>query len=560
MSNSLPPSESGLPKIGEVLAGKYELERLLGRGGMGAVFAAKHKLLHQRVAIKLVLGNIAQHKEARDRFMNEARAAFAIQSEHIARVLDIGELDTGVPYMVMEYLEGADLSHILEQRGPLPIQEAVDYVMQALDAIAQAHSKGIIHRDLKPANLFIVRAPDGPGNVKVLDFGISKMTNPLAPDSGGMTSTKAMLGSPYYMSPEQLRSSKTVDARTDVWAIGIILHELLTGEVPYKGENLGELFASILEQDAPPVRQRRPDAPPELERILLTCLQRKPDGRYPNVWELAKELVRFGTSRSAAAFERIKQIAPSLPRPTSTAMPAASTQGMPQGFHPPAAPTIQTGNSGIQQAPVPPQATTPFQMQQAQANAPVPVATPPGIPGAGPIPQHTAAGGWGGQTGTGRHSVPVPKKSPIGLIVGGIAAVFVLGIGVTFVAVKATSKPTGSDHPPATSSVATAAPTESASTTPTNVATNTPPPATADLLTPIAEKDAGAAVATNTQPTSKPTGTGKTPPQPTTKPTATQTVAQNPTATTPPQPTGKTPPPQPTATSTGFNPLGDRKP
>jgi serine/threonine-protein kinase len=569
-----PQSESGLPAVGDVIAGKFRIERLLGRGGMGAVFAAHHEFLNQRVALKLVLGSIAQNKEARDRFLNEARAAFGIQSEHIARVLDVGE-DGGRPFMVLEYLEGSDLAHIVEQRGPLPVQEAVDYVMQALDAIGQAHAKGIIHRDLKPANLFIVRGADGQGVVKVLDFGISKMTNPLAPDSGGMTSTKAMLGSPYYMSPEQLRSSRTVDARTDIWALGIILHELLTGEVPYKGDNLGELFANILEQDAPPIGAKRPDVPVELQNIVLRCLQRKADHRYGNVWELAKDLVRFASQRAGAPFERLKQVAPNLPKPAASPSATAAMGPIPnvppQQAIPHATPPGIVGASG----PLPPAGTTPFtQFQQPPPGMAIPAGTPPNMmardmmaPAAPLTPAHpgTTAGGWGGQTGTGSHDAPVAPRSSNGKLIAAIVvpvAVVVVGFIVVFVAVR------GGKHVQGQLSTATA----SVSATGTAVATSTAPPDTATATSATAQPTATVAPldspdgATAGAATTAVAATATVKPSGTTKPTATVAVTATTTPTAPvaatTQPTATQPHPtataKPTPSGTAFDPFAGR--
>jgi serine/threonine-protein kinase len=320
MSQSSPtsqPLDSSLPKPGDLLAGKYRVERVLGQGGMGIVFAANHELLGVRVAVKLLLTDIASSTEAVTRFVNEAKNAARIQSDNVARVMDVGTLDGGRPYMVIEFLEGDDLSKLLEQRGALSVQEAVDYVLQALEGLAQAHSIGIVHRDLKPANLFLVKRQDRTMQVKVLDFGISKATNPLGEGSGAMTSTKALLGSPYYMSPEQLRSSKSVDARADIWSIGIILYELLTGTPPFSGDNFGELFAAILETDAPSLSAKRNDVPPQFEHVVMRCLQRRPENRYSNVGELAAALAPFASQRGQRTAHRILDVMPIGDRPLS---------------------------------------------------------------------------------------------------------------------------------------------------------------------------------------------------------------------------------------------------
>ncbi len=332
----------GLPEPGDLIAGKYRVERLLGKGGMGAVFAAQHELLQQRVAVKLLLTEIAGGQEAVSRFLNEARAAARIQNENVARVMDVGTQENGLPYIVMEYLEGLDLSQVLEPRGPVSVADAADYILQALEAIAQAHVLGIVHRDLKPANLFLARRQDQSVMVKVLDFGISKATNPLSGTSGAMTSTKALLGSPYYMSPEQLRSSKNVDARADIWSIGVILYELITGTLPFVGENLGELFAAILEQDAPSIRVKRPDISPEFDQVVMRCLQRKPENRFANVAEVATALAPFSPSRGAYSLQRIRGTMPlQTASPTSGTSPHASTVG----------PAFSQSGSGVFNAP-----------------------------------------------------------------------------------------------------------------------------------------------------------------------------------------------------------------
>jgi serine/threonine-protein kinase len=313
---ALPAAENNLPKVGDLLVGKYRIESVLGQGGMGIVYAATHELLCQRVAVKLLLTQAAQNPDAAGRFLNEARAAARIQAENVARVSDVGMLDTGIPYMVMEFLDGIDLNDLLAKRGRLPIPDAVDYLLQATEAVAQAHALGIVHRDLKPANLFLARRPDGTSLVKVLDFGISKTTGVLGQSSSN-TSTQSLLGSPYYMSPEQLRSSKNVDRRTDIWSLGVILYELLTGAKPYVGETIGALFAAILEQEPRPLSLLRADAPPALDAVFLRCLRRNPDERWSNTQELAIALAPFCTARGGASIDRIVGIgaasgAPSL--------------------------------------------------------------------------------------------------------------------------------------------------------------------------------------------------------------------------------------------------------
>jgi serine/threonine-protein kinase len=294
---------------GDVLAGKYRVERVLGVGGMGVVVAAHHIQLDEKVALKFLLPHALESREAVGRFLQEARAAVKIKSEHVARVSDVGELESGAPYMVMEYLEGSDLASWLEQRGALPIDQAVEFVLQACVAVADAHALGIVHRDLKPANLFCVRRSDGQLTIKVLDFGISKMKSP---DGGGVdaavTRTSALMGTPLYMSPEQMRSSKDVDARTDIWALGAILYQLMAGSPPFLAESVTDLAIKVANEPPPSVRSFRPDAPPELEAVILKCLEKGRDQRYRNVGQLSVALLPFATKRAKGYVERIAGI------------------------------------------------------------------------------------------------------------------------------------------------------------------------------------------------------------------------------------------------------------
>src|SRR5512133_1366576 len=291
---------------GDILAGKYRVERILGAGGMGVVVAAKHLQLNQRVAIKFLLPHCMGNAEVVGRFMREAQAAVRIKSEHVARVLDVGNLETGAPYMVIEYLDGRDLGSWLAQKGVLPVEQAVDFVLQAMEAIAEAHSLGIIHRDLKPANLYCVRSADAGLRVKVLDFGISKIQDSRSLD---LTRTSTVIGSPFYMSPEQLRSSRDVDQRADIWSLGVILFQLLGGKPPFTAGGLPELVIKITSQPTPLVRTLRPDVPPRLDQIIGRCLEKEREQRYSNVAELAVALAPFGPAWSARnSAERIVRI------------------------------------------------------------------------------------------------------------------------------------------------------------------------------------------------------------------------------------------------------------
>ncbi len=294
---------------GQILLGKYRIERVLGVGGMGVVVAATHVTLEERVAIKFLLPEALKNHEAVARFLREARAAVRIKSEHVARVTDVGTLETGAPYMIMEYLDGGDLGALAKTRGALPFDTAVEYVLQACEALAEAHGMGIVHRDLKPSNLFVVTRADGTPSVKVLDFGISKVTGMAASGADlGMTKTTTIMGSPLYMSPEQMASSKDVDARTDIWALGAILFELLTGRVPFQADTITQLCAMILQQRAEPLRNFRPDAPEGLQMVIQRCLEKDRNLRYANVAELANALAPFAPRRARLSVERVSRV------------------------------------------------------------------------------------------------------------------------------------------------------------------------------------------------------------------------------------------------------------
>ncbi len=332
------PQELAGVREGEVLAGKYCVERILGVGGMGIIVAARHVQLDEKVALKFLRPEALADADAVERFAREARAAVKIKSEHVARVIDVGTLPNGAPYMVMEHLDGEDLAAWLKERGALPVEQALEFVLQACVAVADAHALGIVHRDLKPANLFCIRRSDGQLSIKVLDFGISKLTErTTTAQRMAFTKTTALMGSPLYMSPEQMRSSKDVDAQTDIWALGVILFELMTGRPPFQADSVTELAIKVNSEPTPAIRTLRPDVTNGLEAVVFKCLEKDRRQRYGNVAELALALLPFAPRRAKASVEQISGIiqaaglsasalaVPRSPPPPTGAMRAART-------------------------------------------------------------------------------------------------------------------------------------------------------------------------------------------------------------------------------------------
>ncbi len=291
---------------GAVIAEKYVVERLIGEGGLGVVVAARHLQLEQMVAIKYLRPKALANPTLAERFVREARLAAKIRSDHVARVYDVGTLPSGAPYMVMEYLSGMDLGRVLGATGPLPVWRAVEYVLQACVALGEAHAAGIVHRDIKPENLFVTTGPTGAPLLKVLDFGISKIASArVEPGQGGaLTQTGEMFGTPVYMSPEQLVASDDVDVRTDVWAIGVVLYQLLAARLPFEGESLPELCTAIISKSPASIEQVRSDLPPGLRRAIEKCLAKAAEDRFQTVADLGRELAPFA---GATREQRLEQ-------------------------------------------------------------------------------------------------------------------------------------------------------------------------------------------------------------------------------------------------------------
>ncbi|MGE0869752.1 MAG: serine/threonine protein kinase [Kofleriaceae bacterium] len=280
-------------KVGDILVDKYRVESVIGTGGMGVVVACTHLTLGERVAIKLLRPE-SMEGPALERFTREAKATAKLKSSHVARVMDVGVLDTGIPYMVMEHLDGSDLGDVLAHRGHLPVEQVIDLMLPVASALAEAHANGIVHRDIKPTNLFMTRSTDEPASIKLLDFGISKA---LEGADVELTQTQSMLGTPAYMSPEQMRSARLVDERTDIWSLGSVIYELIEGVRPFQGKTFSELCVVVATDPPTPMVH----APPGLQDVLWRCLAKAPEQRFSSMWELGKALEPFAGDRQAAA-------------------------------------------------------------------------------------------------------------------------------------------------------------------------------------------------------------------------------------------------------------------
>lgn len=375
--------------VGKVMEGKYKIERVLGEGGMGVVYEANHNLIGRRLAVKVLHPDVSSMQDLVERFYNEARTAAAIGHEHIIEITDMGSHD-GSPFIVMEFLEGHALTDLMHERV-FSVNEAVAISLQVLDALNACHATGVIHRDLKPDNIHILNK-SGRQFVKILDFGISKLKTPEVQDMH-LTRTGTVLGTPYYMAPEQAAGKKDQDHRIDIYAAGVILYEMLTGALPYTGDNYNALLAAILTEDAPPPRTYNPDIPVELENVILRATAKQPAQRYGNA-------IQF--------MEALKPFAPSwIGRPSK--IPGLSqTQG-----GPPPAQTPAAGDLGSSQT----------------LMAPTPLPTGSGPAAATPA-QQTGPGGTTDWSVTANSEV-VPKKSKAPFIVVGILALLVvIGGGV----------------------------------------------------------------------------------------------------------------------------------
>ena len=451
---------------GVVLDGKYLVGRIIGAGAVGIVFEAKNVELDETVAIKCLRPEMLVDAAMVARFAREAKAAAAIKSEYVATVHDVGTTEDGAPYIVMEYLDGKDLGAAVLEGGVLPARTAVEYALQCCEALAVAHAKGIVHRDIKPENLLLTERAGGMRIVKVLDFGISKtaLTGSIFQNELPIVKTVNLMGTPLYMSPEQVRVSDSVDVRSDIWSLGMVIYEILTGRTAFNGQSITEICAQIIESPPDPIELHRNDLPSGLVEVIAKCLQKDVARRYQNVAELALALMPFGPKRTRLNVERAIAV-----------LQAAGQVGAHLTFDS----TVPPATTDPPMPPIPPASSLPSGLLGMPQSVPVPSSHPP------------------------------PAKRPMGFWIGvaAVSALALLGIGLLLgrgSASKATPTPVAmpSVAPPAMTTAAAAAAT-----------TSSPAPS-------VAPEPSVTAAATAAKPTARPTAPVAWPPPHTTTPAA----------------------------------------
>lgn len=334
MSSKPPPDAELAP--GVVLGGKFRVERVVGRGGMGVVIEATNVQLDQRVALKLLATN-ANDPSSVDRFNSEARAAARLRSEHVARVYDVGKDTLHGPYIVMELLEGKTLADVIKTSGRVPIHRAVEYVIDACEGLAEAHSRGIVHQDVKPANLFLVTGPDGRPSVKLLDFGIATMRS--KEREADAKSSHPKVGTPAYLAPEQLKNTGYITHRADIWALGCVLYELLVADRAFRAKRFTELVTKILESQFEPIPADLV-LPPPLKAAILRCLERDPEKRFTSTADLALTIAPFARERAQLSVSRAIDHVTKSGLDPNLKMPSQ----MPSSEAPPSSPVVDFPN------------------------------------------------------------------------------------------------------------------------------------------------------------------------------------------------------------------------
>lgn len=393
---------------GDVIFGKYRVESILGQGGMGVVVAARHIELGELFAIKFLLPQAANAPQAVERFVREARASAKLKGEHVAKVHDVGRLPNGLPYMVMEHLAGQDLKNVIRERNPLPITDVVTYMLQACEAIAEAHAHGIVHRDVKPANMFLTWRINGTPCIKVLDFGISKQLEPSDPEQHGLTKTGMLLGSPYYMAPEQMLKTKEADTRSDIWSLGCVLYELLTGRVPFLADALTELVGKVLQEEPDLPSNHRKDIPPAIDTVVMRCLLKRKEQRFQTVNELMEALRQATASVASAPMVAAMAVpVPNAPAASTMVMASASSSALNAANTDDNAITIALSNSA------------------------------PMLAGAAAPGNANTAPGWGATAGN--EKLPTKRNNRKGMLIGAAVGIVVLGGGGVFLATKSSA-------------------------------------------------------------------------------------------------------------------------
>ena len=499
---------------GQLVGGKYRVERILGAGGMGIVVAATHTELEQPVALKFILPEAISGKDAVERFMREARAVARLKSEHVARVFDVGRDESGNPYMVLELLEGLDLAKLTRQKGPFAVADSVEYVLQACEALVEAHAAGIVHRDLKPQNLFVSRRLNGLPLVKVLDFGIAKAIGAAAVGQMALTDSQAVMGSPLYMAPEHMRSARAADVRSDLWSLGVILYELLGGQLPFDGETVTEVCIRVVNEAPPSLLSLRPALDENLVAVVMRCLEKDPAARWQNVAQLATALEPYARSTQQGAVLR----------------PWRSFEDT-MDSHLAAKPSPQADDTGPSTAVTMP---TGEEVVKALRNAPTAAALPAPSSPPGPAtaseprqPLVSTDVTWG----RGTDPKPAARRSPftMGIVVGSI---------VSLAAAAAVIVSLRSASPSKASAAASVAP-------PPPSVVDPPPPATQQASPPSPPaSEAAIAVETGVAPSSLPPAPSARP-----RPTVTHGRART-TATSAPAPMAPAPAPAPTPAET----------